>query len=164
MNARLPLAWMSVGVSILAWAAWAKPAVRIVYNASDSAPRGFYIVSPATDLQIGDYVVARLPEATAKLAGARGYLSRSVPVLKQIAALPGQQVCIRNGAVYTDGIAVARTLSKDGKGRPLAPWNACRPLVEGEIFLLNSGNPASFDSRYFGPLDVSFLRGRAVHL
>ena len=155
---------MTVGVSALVWAAWAKPAIRIIYNASDSAPRGLYIVSPATALQVGDYVVARLPEATANFAAARGYLPRSVPVLKQIAALPGQQVCIRNGSVYVDGIAVARTLNEDGKHRPLAPWKACRLLVDGEIFLLNSANPASFDSRYFGPLDVSFVRGRAVHL
>jgi conjugative transfer signal peptidase TraF len=151
-------------VSALVWAAWAKPAVRIVYNASDSAPRGLYIVSPAADLQVGDYVVARLPEATANFAATRDYLPRFVPVLKQIAALPGQQVCIRNGSVYVDGTAVARTLNEDGKRRPLSPWKACRPLVDGEIFLLNSGNPASFDSRYFGPVDVSFVRGRAVHL
>jgi conjugative transfer signal peptidase TraF len=164
MIARLPLAWMTVGVSALVWATWTKPSIRVVYNASDSAPRGLYVVSPATDLQVGDYVVARLPEATASFAAARGYLPRSVPVLKQIAALPGQQVCMRNGLVYFDGAAVARTLSVDCKRRPLAPWQACRPLVAGVILLLNSGNPASFDSRYFGPLDVSFVRGRAVHL
>jgi len=121
-------------------------------------------VLAATDLQVGDYVVARLPEATTTFAAARGYLPRSVPALKQIVALPGQKVCIRNGSIHIDGIAVARTLNEDGEHRPLAPWKACRPLVEGEVFLLNSTNPASFDSRYFGPLDVSFVRGRAVHL
>lgn len=71
-------------------------------------------------------------------------------------------MCARNGAVYTDGIAVARTLDEDGARRPLAPWKACRPLVEGEIFVPNPANFASFDSRYFGPLDLSFVRGRAV--
>ena len=164
MIARLPLVWMTVGVSALVWAAWAKPAIRIIYNASDSAPRGLYTVSPARTLEVGDYVVARLPEAIANFAAARRYLPRSVPVLKQVGALPGQQVCIRNGSVYVDGIAVARTLDEDGQHRPLTPWKACRSLVDGEIFLLNSANPASFDSRYFGPLDVTFVRGRAVHL
>jgi hypothetical protein len=43
-----------------------KTALRIIYNASDSAPRGLYTVSPAAALQVGDCVVARLPEATAR--------------------------------------------------------------------------------------------------
>lgn len=164
MSPRLPLAWMAIGVSALVWATWAKPSVRLIYNASDSAPRGLYTVSPVAAVHVGEYVVARLPEATATFAAMRGYLPRFVPVLKQIAALPGQHVCIRNGAVHVDGVAVARTLNEDGKHRPLVPWNACRRLVEGELFLLNFANPASFDSRYFGPLDLSFMRGRAVHL
>jgi conjugative transfer signal peptidase TraF len=164
MIARLTLVCMCLGVSALVWAVAARPAVRIVYNASDSAPRGLYTVSPSTALHVGDYVVARLPEATASFAATRGYLPRSVPVLKQIAALAGQQVCVRSGSVYVDETAVARTQNEDGRHRPLTPWQACRLLVDGEIFLLNTANPASYDSRYFGPLDVSFVLGRAVHL
>jgi hypothetical protein len=56
-----------------------------------------------------------------------------VPVLKQIVALPGQQVCIRNSSVYVDGIAVARTLNEGGKLQALASWKASRPLVDGQI-------------------------------
>ncbi len=164
MISRLPFAGMAFGVLALLWAIGEKPSLRIVYNASDSAPRGLYTVSAATRLQVGDYVIARLPEAIATLAAARGYLPRSVPVLKRIAAVAGQRVCIRNGAVYIDGIAVARTLGEDGQHRPLAHWKPCRLLVEGELFLLNPVNVASFDSRYFGPIDVSFVRGRATRL
>jgi type IV secretory pathway protease TraF len=36
--------------------------------------------------------------------------------------------------------------------------------MQGELFLLNSSHPASFDSRYFGPLDRSFVIGKAVPL
>ena len=138
------------------------PDLRLVYNASDSAPRGFYTVSPVHELRVGDYVVARLPEQVAQLAAARGYLPPSVPVLKQIAAREGQVVCVRNGVVRIDGKTVASTLQRDGFGRPLRAWSGCRPLVDGELFLLNAGNSASFDSRYFGPVDASFVRGRAI--
>ena len=44
------------------------------------------------------------------------------------------------------------------------PWAQCRQLVVDELFLLNVTNPASFDSRYFGPIDASFVVGRAVAL
>jgi conjugative transfer signal peptidase TraF len=138
--------------------------VRLIYNGSDSAPRGFYRVEPATDLKRGDYVVAALPDEVARFAAARGYLPQSVPVLKQVAASSGQQICVKDRAVFIDGIPMARTLDQDGKHRPMTVWKHCRTLQVGELFLLNVAHPGSFDSRYFGPLDVSFVRGRAVAL
>jgi len=157
----------AVVCTVLAFAALlastlARPRLRLVYNATDSAPRGLYVVDEAADLRVGNYVIARLPESSATLAAERGYLPRTVPVLKQVAAVAGQGVCVRSGVVYIDGAAVARTLDVDRQHRPLRPWDGCRVLLSHELFLLNPGNPASFDSRYFGPLDVSFVRGRAT--
>jgi conjugative transfer signal peptidase TraF len=151
-----------VGVAAMLAAIAVKPCPWLVYNASDSAPRGFYVVSPATDLHVGDYVIARLPDEIAALAAERGYLPRSVPVLKRIAALAKQAVCLKDGVIYIDKTVVARALATDGNGRPLAPWSGCRHLILGELFLLNAGNPASFDSRYFGPIDASYVRGKAL--
>ena len=151
-----------IGVAVTALSAWTKPGVRLVYNASDSAPRGVYLVGEASHLRVGDYVVARLPDASAMLAAERGYLPRSVPVLKQIAAVTGQEVCIRDGAVYVDSRAVARTLEKDGQHRDLRSWQHCRTLLPRELFLLNPDSSASFDSRYIGPVDTSFVIGRAT--
>ena len=39
------------------------------------------------------------------LAAARGYLRAAVPILKQIAAVAGQRVCIRDAVVYVDDVA-----------------------------------------------------------
>lgn len=156
---------MTVGaIAVLATTAVFSPRIRLVYNATESAPRGFYLAVPATHLQRGDLVLVRLPNALARLAAERGYLPSSVPALKQIAAMEGQPVCARDGRVYVDGYAVAQALAVDGKQRELPAWNGCRPLLEGELFLLNRGVKASFDSRYFGPVDRSFVRARAVSL
>lgn len=54
--------------------------------------------------------------------------------------------------------------SHDGRGRPLAPWSGCRPLAHGEVFLLASHSPASFDSRYFGPVQREAILGEALPL
>lgn len=164
MIPRRPLFGIVVGVTAIIAAAYVKPPIRLVYNASDSAPRGWYLVVPAAHFRVGEYVVARLPNDTSTLAAKRGYLARSVPILKRVAALNGQRVCIRNAIVYVDGAAVARTRDVDGKGRPLTPWQHCEVLGVDELFLLNVTNPGSFDSRYFGPLDASFVRGRAIPL
>ncbi len=37
----------------------------------------------------------------------------------------------------------------------------CRALRAGELFLLSATNPASFDSRYSGPIDAAAVLGRA---
>ena len=65
-----------------------------------------------------------------------------------------------------DGVPVAALLSTDRMGRPLPSWQQCRPLTDGELFLLSGTNPASFDSRYFGPIEVSAVIGAAqpIHL
>ena len=164
MITRGPIFGIALGIAAVFAAAYVKPTVRIVYNPSDSAPRGWYLVRPAPRLSVGEYVVARLPSDTAAFAATRGYLPRSVPILKQIGAVNGQRVCIRDGVVYVSGAAMARVLDHDGKGRPLTAWRHCQELGVGELFLLNTTNPGSFDSRYFGPIDASFVRGRATPL
>ncbi len=164
MTIRGPIVGMLLGVTAVFAAAYLKPSIRLVYNPTDSAPRGWYVVVPMIRAHPGDYVVALLPSDTATLAATRGYLPRSVPILKQIAAVPGQRVCIRDGVVYIDDTVVARTLERDAKERPLSAWGRWRHLISDELLLLNPHNQASFDSRYFGPLDASFVRGRAIPL
>src|SRR5262249_44463062 len=70
----------------------ARPLPRLVYNATASAPLGFYRLIPAGHLARGDLVLAHLPEAAARLAADRRYLPLSVPVVKRVAALAGDLV------------------------------------------------------------------------
>ena len=58
-------------------------------------------------------------------------------------------------------VAVLRT---DRWGRPLPSWPQCRPLAQGELFLLSVTNPASFDSRYFGTVSTAAVLGVAQPL
>jgi conjugative transfer signal peptidase TraF len=134
---------------------------RLVYNPSESAPRGWYRVGLPRDLDIGTFALVSLPDSFLHLADERRYLPRTVLLLKRVAAVSGQQVCERNGVVEIDGSAVATAKTRDGVGRRLDAWRGCRTLADGELFLL-SQNTASFDSRYFGPIDHTRVIGRAV--
>jgi conjugative transfer signal peptidase TraF len=154
----------ALGVLVITVSTLVKPEIRLVYNPSESAPRGWYAVHCATRLEVGDYVIAQLPRDIAAFAAKRDYLPSHVPVLKQIAAKAGQRVCVHDGTVLIDEAAVATTLTLDGQRRPLTAWSHCRKLEYGELFLLNARNDSSFDSRYFGPVDASFVRGKAVLL
>jgi len=153
------------GVAVLAWVAFTQPAARIVYNPSDSVPVGWYRItrshSLSDRLHVGSIVLVALPEDTAALAAQRGYLPSHVPLLKRVGAVSPQHVCVVGGLLRIDGEAVADVLRADGRGRPLPSWPHCRSLADGELFLLSTTHPASFDSRYFGPVGVDAVIGLA---
>lgn len=153
------------GIAALAAPALHAPAARWVYNPSDSVPRGWYRIESAgtaTDaLHVGDIVLARLPPEAAALAAQRGYLPERTPLLKRIGAMAPQRVCMAQRTVYVDDVPVARAREGDGLGRSLPLWSHCRALRVGELFLLSATNLASFDSRYFGPIDAAAVLGRA---
>ena len=109
MTVRGPLVGIIFGVIAMLGAVWFKPAIQLVFNPTDSAPRGWYFVTPAARFSVGDYVVAQIPKEIALLAAMRGYLPMTVPLLKQVRAVAGVHVCVCNGVVYVDGVAVART-------------------------------------------------------
>ncbi|MFG9343922.1 S26 family signal peptidase [Pseudomonas aeruginosa] len=170
LRARLVLAgFAAVGLAALAWAAFVQPLPRLIYNPSDSVPVGWYCVDPLDHrpvslprpLSVGSIVLTRLPADAAALAAQRGYLPAHVPLLKRVGAVAPQHVCIVAGQVRIDGVPVAAALPADRLGRPLPSWQHCRPLAEGELFLLSVTNPASFDSRYFGPVSASAVIGVA---
>jgi len=142
----------ALGVCLVAPRGGFEAPYRLIYNPSSSAPRGWYWLNPATQIRVADYVLARLPLAAAKLADERQYLPRSVPILKRVGAVGKQRVCVTNSVTSIDSMTIARSLSRDGAGRPLASWNECRALQPDEFFLLSLTNKSSFDSRYFGPI------------
>lgn len=163
MSRRRVLACMGLGVAVVC-ASTAPWHVRLVYNASDSLPRGWYRVDPHGAPQAGSTVLVRLPTVVAAFAAQRGYLPAGVPLLKQVAAVAGQRVCGDGSSLRIDGVPMAVVLSTDGRGRSLPAWLECRDLSAGELFLLGTAHSASFDSRYVGPVDVSSVIGCAQPL
>lgn len=169
-RALLVLAALSAcGLAALAWAAFVQPLPRLVYNPSDSVAVGWYRVEPLSQragslplpLSVGSIVLIGLPPDAAALAAQRGYLPARVPLLKRVGAVAPQTVCVFDALVWIDGVPVAAVLPADRLGRPLPSWRQCRQLRPGELFLLSVTNPASFDSRYFGPVSASAVIGVA---
>jgi conjugative transfer signal peptidase TraF len=168
MSRRMLFAAMGIGLAALCVPVFMPISVHervfVVYNPTDSVPRGWYRVGSfdnAASPHVGSIVLARLPADVASFAEQRGYLPNGVPILKRVGAIAPQSVCIRGQTVRVDGAVVATARTLDGAHRPLQAWTQCRALADGELFLLSDTNPASFDSRYFGPLAASALLGVA---
>ena len=169
-RAHLVLASLSAcGLAALAWASFVSPLPRFTYNPSDSVAVGWYRIEPfdhradslPRPLSVDSIVLVPLPAESATLAAQRGYLPTRVPLLKRVGAVAPQEVCIIGRSVRIDGVPVAAVLPADRFGRPLPSWQQCRRLELGELFLLSVTNPASFDSRYFGPVRASAVLGVA---
>src|ERR1700674_4215204 len=155
------LALTAAAAALVAGTLGPKPVPSFVWNASESVPTGLYRVQPARRLIVTDLVVAFPPEPLATFLADGGYLPLGVPLIKRILALPKQIVCRKDLAITVDAIEMGMARERDHRGRLLPVWQGCRVVRQGEVFLMNWDEPGSLDSRYFGPLPLADIVGRA---
>lgn len=137
-------------------------------NLTPSVPLGLWSIEELQrPVSIGDLVIL-CPPTTAVFAEAwrRGYLRRGLcaggfaPLIKTVAALPGQRVDITDH-VLIDGrpLPASSVRGRDGEGRALLPDPG--GVVPPHYLFLHSPFASSYDSRYFGPVPDSGLLGLA---
>ena len=163
-------AWLGIGLfTALVLCAHA---LSLRINESPSLPVGVWRLSPLRDEVRRDDVVSFCPPDTwvFREAWLRGYLGRGLceggyePLLKPIAAIEGDRVTRTEQGIRINGrlIANSKRLDHDGSGQTLPSPGANNIIVaKGEVWVISSYNPLSFDSRYFGPVPVSKIEGLA---
>jgi len=140
-------------------------------NGTHSFPVGLYLVRRKRP-EKGDLVFVNPPALPIfALARERGYLnvaySAAPHLLKRLAGVAGDRVTIDSDGVQVNGIRLANSApcNCDGAGRPL---QACllkdHILGPDEVLLMSDYNPASFDSRYFGPLQATTIESVIIPL
>lgn len=152
---------------LLLVAAAAKP-LRV--NVTPSEPEGLYLVAgrPVTVPPIHAFVSACPPVSSViRLGIVRHYLAPgscpdgAIPILKQIAAVPGDHVTTTRRGVLVNGHLLPNTapVADDPHGRPLPHYPFGTYTVPPDrVWLLSTYSPRSFDSRYFGPVPVTAIR------
>ena len=121
----------------------------VLVNASPSEPPGLYTRTFETPA-VGRIIAFGLPAAgDAYVDAAMPYL-RQRPLLKAVAAGPGDQVCEGPTRLMINGRERAPVVARDHAGRLLPHWQGCRALRSDELFVFSARAPNSFDSRYFG--------------
>jgi type IV secretory pathway protease TraF len=152
------IASVSIAFALIAQGDPAKPIV--VWNVSPSVPIGLYLISRHPPVQ-GQLVAIRLPHTIASLADERGYLPGHALLLKPTAAVGRGRICRWRHLVFVNGILRAHSVDLDGRGWRLPVWTGCVRLTTNEIVVLGRRRD-SFDSRYFGPISVGAMLGRAI--
>lgn len=158
------LAGAGAALAALLLPALHRPQLRLVWNASASVPLGLYGIEPNAVPRVGDLVAVRPSPALTRFMAERRYVEAGALLVKPVAALSGTTFCRTNMRVTLEGRAVATALPHDRFGRPLPRWSGCRRLVRNQLVLIAPALRASFDSRYFGPVDRAQVIGRAIPL
>jgi conjugative transfer signal peptidase TraF len=123
----------------------------VLLNTTPSEPLGLYTAT-LEPIRVGAIVAFRAPAAAFPYADRKlSYLHRT-PMLKAVAAGPGDRVCTTSDRLVINGEDRAPIASLDGEGRALPRWMGCRRLSPDELFVFSIRVPNSFDSRYFGPV------------
>jgi conjugative transfer signal peptidase TraF len=158
------LAGAGAALAALLLPALHRPQLRLVWNASASVPLGLYRIEPAAIPRVGDLVAVRPSPALTRFMAERRYVEANALLVKPVAALPGTTFCRTNMRVTLDGRAVATALPRDRFGRSLPRWSGCRHVAPNQLVLIAPALRASFDSRYFGPVNRALVVGRAIPL
>lgn len=151
---------ISIGLLLIAMAVAFPP--KLVWNASESAPVGLYLIRNRPPV-LGEFALIVPSELVAAFIEERGYLPPETPLIKRIAALSGDEICRDGKAIFINKIHVADTQKTDSLGRDMPRWNGCFTLKSGEVFLLND-HEKSLDGRYFGATKLNDVIGVAVPL
>ena len=138
-------------------------------NTTPSVPVGLWRMTPHAAVTRGMVALWCPPDRPAfRLARARGFIPEGrcaggyTPLLKPVAAVGGDTVTVTPTGIRVNGVALPNSapLARDGAGRALPRLAAGRYGVpEGEVWLVSSYNPHSFDARYFGPVAASHIEG-----
>ena len=133
-------------------------------NGTHSFPIGLYWVI-GKQPEKGDLVFVN-PPATAlfSMAKERGYLnigfSPTSHLIKRLVGVPGDRVTIDSAGVEVNGVRLANSapLAKDGAGRALQFYPVQNYILgPNEVLLMSEYSPASFDARYFGPVQATTI-------
>jgi conjugative transfer signal peptidase TraF len=110
-----------------------------------------------------------LPEPLARYALEREYIGAGFcpgaaqEVVKSVAALAGDEVEITAAGVSVNGALIPHTpvYDADSRGRRHQLWRPAGRFVvpDGQVFVLSTFHPRSWDGRYFGSLPLSVIRG-----
>lgn len=120
----------------------------IIYNPSDSMPKGFYRRYDRAPKQ-GDIVLFEPPQTE---WGEKRDISKRI--LKKVVAMAGAHVRIDETGITIHGILLHKSQPMDF----IPPASVDKVLENGEVIVYSDYNLYSYDSRYFGIVNTAQIK------
>jgi len=133
-------------------------------NLSASFPRGIYLIQKfqSSDIKPGVAVIFDPPPAARLLIYGRGWLPSGWPLIKYVGAVSGDTYTVESGCFIINGRYVGQVFNQDTEGKPLPVIKGTETVKPGEFLPVSTHIPHSFDGRYFGPVAMAAIRGKAI--
>jgi signal peptidase I len=137
---------------------------HLIVNKMEFAPTATALeraLMPHRAIRRGDVIVFKYPEDPER------------DFIKRVVGLPGDRVELRGKRVWINGEAMAdphaHYIEPPGSGRPVRPGDVRETygpvtVPEGQYFMLGDNRDNSQDSRYWGFLPASYVKGRALFI
>jgi signal peptidase I len=136
---------------------------HIIVNKFIYGPSGSWVqkLTPLREIRRGDIIVFRYPKGP------------ETDYVKRVIGLPGDTVEIRDRVVYVNGTALNEpyVIHRDDRVYPyrpmmIEPWRSRDQMLPvavppGEYFAMGDNRDRSSDSRYWGTVPRSMIKGRA---
>lgn len=104
----------------------------------------------SNDPSHGDVIVFKRPPGQAE--------SEIKDLIKRVVGLPGETLEAVDGVVFVDGEPLGESYLPEGTVTLNLPATT---VPDGTVFVMGDNRGESFDSRFFGPIDVDLIEGRA---
>jgi conjugative transfer signal peptidase TraF len=131
-------------------------------NLSNSEPWGIYrLYLFQGDLKTGELVIMDVPAQARPYVYGRGWLPEGGRLLKNIGAIPGDQVMIKNDRFMINQKYIGPVFDQDSQGNPLPKLRGSFRIKPGYFLPIATMIPNSFDGRYFGPVPLRLIVGKA---
>ncbi len=132
----------------------------LVFNGTQSAPRGFYYRDLTSTLSRGTLVAFAGPRLVESRLQGRIPTRNTPYLLKRIGAISGDIICARGSRFQVNGRHPLRIprLSRRGTRFPRL-FHGCTTVKEHQWLPLGVHLRTSFDGRYYGPLNRALIVG-----
>lgn len=161
-------AWMSIFLLSILSMVLLLVAMGFKINMTDSIPIGLYRITDIKNLKNAFVIFCPEDKPVFQQARDRGYIDSGLCpggygyLMKKVVAIKGDNISVTDEGVLVNHqlIPFSKPISADGLKRPLPQWRTRDyQLKKDEILTMTSQSEWSFDTRYFGPVRLSQIKG-----
>ena len=123
--------------------------------------RVFFLLPAPAKVELGYYLVFRRQHLSQVQQGLRADHDQ---MIKKVGCLPGEQLTMDEANYFfCNGRLLGQALEADSKGRPLPLFSFNGTVPAGKLFMIGT-HPRSYDSKYYGFIDVHEISHQALPL